>query len=105
MVMAEIQRRRKSEPPKRNPPAPPAPHPSQTRLGAAPSHPARTAQNASTRLDFTRSHPLKTKLFNLLNGDYRTAERLLGVVVRDYPGKNETWYYEKAIWDLTRDRH
>ncbi|MBD2388888.1 hypothetical protein [Cylindrospermum sp. FACHB-282] len=33
-----------------------------------------------------------------------TAERLVENLRRKYPGKNDRWYIEKAIWDLDRDR-
>jgi hypothetical protein len=43
-------------------------------------------------------------LLKLVNGDRRTAERLLTHLQERYPEKSEQWCIEKAIWDLRRDR-
>ncbi len=47
---------------------------------------------------------LEAKLLNLC-GDYPTALRLLQNCRLRHPGQSRTWYFEKAIWDLERDRH
>ena len=48
---------------------------------------------------------LKTQLLHQLNGDNRAATRLLNHAKQQNPGRSETWYLEKVIFDLERDRH
>ncbi|MBD0335635.1 MAG: hypothetical protein ICV62_09110 [Cyanobacteria bacterium Co-bin13] len=43
-------------------------------------------------------------LLRLVGGNRGTAERLLSQVRQRYPGKPEQWYWEKAIYDIQRDR-
>jgi hypothetical protein len=43
-------------------------------------------------------------LMTLLNGDRKTANRLLQDARFRYPGNAEHWYWEKVIYDLKRDR-
>ena len=38
-------------------------------------------------------------------GNSCVAERLVDSLRDKYPGKPEKWYWEKAIFDLERDRH
>ncbi len=45
------------------------------------------------------------RLMLLLHDDRRAADRLLTQVRLKYPGKSETWYWEKVIFDLERDRY
>jgi hypothetical protein len=45
------------------------------------------------------------RLIRLLNGDQRTAQRLLNQARLRYPNHDENWYWEKVIFDLERDRH
>jgi hypothetical protein len=52
-----------------------------------------------------RPHVLQRKLLSLLHGDRKTAERLLRGVKENNPERDEDWYFEKVIFDLTRDRH
>jgi hypothetical protein len=40
----------------------------------------------------------------MVGGDQRTVERLLKNLRLKHPGESETWYWEKAIFDLERDR-
>lgn len=47
----------------------------------------------------------KWKLENLVRGDKGAAARLAAKVAFDHPDKSEQWCWEKAIFDLTRDRH
>ena len=44
-------------------------------------------------------------LVRLLNGDEKGADRLVQNLLDAYPDKSEKWCYEKALFDLTRDRH
>jgi uncharacterized protein YlxW (UPF0749 family) len=41
---------------------------------------------------------------NRLAGNRSIAQRLLKQLKIKYPGKSAQWYYEKAIYDLERDR-
>jgi hypothetical protein len=50
-------------------------------------------------------HPLTPQLLSLVQGDRPTATRLLSQCKQKHPGNSDTWYYEKVIWDLKRDRH
>jgi hypothetical protein len=47
----------------------------------------------------------KRKLAGLTHGDNATAARLAAQVAFINPGKSEQWCWEKAIFDLERDRH
>ncbi len=47
---------------------------------------------------------LKNELVTLLNGDKRTAERLINQLCAEYPRQSVDWCIEKAIYDLERDR-
>ena len=50
-------------------------------------------------------HPqLERKLLKLLGGDRNTANRLILQSRRSYPDKSADWHWEKAIYDLERDR-
>jgi hypothetical protein len=64
----------------------------------------RTNSQNEGQLDFTKNHPLKTQLFAMVGGHQRTVERLLTYSVRNNPGRDEGWHYEKVIQDLIRDR-
>ncbi len=45
------------------------------------------------------------KLLRLLNGDRRTANRLVANMQMRNPDKSDQWCWEKVIFDLQRDRH
>ena len=47
---------------------------------------------------------LSKKLLTMLNGDKKTALRLLRNIRQNNPGKSYVWYQEKVIRDLERDR-
>ncbi|BAZ70444.1 MAG: ABC transporter permease [Pelatocladus maniniholoensis HA4357-MV3] len=47
---------------------------------------------------------LKNKLIAMVAGDTAAAERLVEQARQDYPGMPESWYWERAIADLERDR-
>ena len=47
---------------------------------------------------------LEAKLLNLLGGDHATASRLLDQAKDSHPNQTRSWYLEKVIWDLERDR-
>ncbi|WNZ24752.1 hypothetical protein HJG54_19165 [Leptolyngbya sp. NK1-12] len=92
-------------PPKRH--APPSPPP------VGPSRPLPPPSSSSV-MSFLLSpvfsrqkaiNPLQPKLLALLNGDRAAAERLLKHAKQNNPGRDETWYFDKVIYDLTRDRH
>lgn len=48
---------------------------------------------------------LRKQLLILLNGDTRTAERLVSKLRSENPRRPTDWCLEKAIYDLERDRH
>ncbi|PAX52862.1 hypothetical protein CK510_17035 [Brunnivagina elsteri CCALA 953] len=48
----------------------------------------------------TRSHLLK-----LVGNDIETASRLVDYSVQRNPGREMQWHWEKAVWDLERDRY
>ncbi|MBF2047297.1 MAG: hypothetical protein EDM05_64370 [Leptolyngbya sp. IPPAS B-1204] len=89
-------------PPKRHsspspPLVPPSPPPSSSSVMASLLSPVFSRQKAI--------NPLQPKLLALLNGDRAAAERLLKHAKQNNPGRDETWYFDKVIYDLTRDRH
>lgn len=47
---------------------------------------------------------LKTQLLNMVGGNRETAWRLVCFARANHPGHDESWYWEKAIEDLIRDR-
>jgi hypothetical protein len=51
-----------------------------------------------------RQHQIERKLLKLLGGDRKTAHRLIQQSRRRYPDKSADWHWEKAIYDLERDR-
>ncbi len=48
-------------------------------------------------------HHLKQRLTNMA-GNANVAQRLVQSLQVKYPGKPAAWYWEKAIFDLERDR-
>jgi hypothetical protein len=51
-----------------------------------------------------RGSNLDRDLLAAVKGDTKLAERLLEQARFKYPGKSETWYVEKVIYDINRDR-
>lgn len=47
---------------------------------------------------------IKSKLIQLLHGDRQAVERLIKSAKIKQPGKSLTWYEEKVLHDLERDR-
>ncbi|MBD1910901.1 MULTISPECIES: hypothetical protein [unclassified Leptolyngbya] len=60
------------------------------------------AQAQPKRRKPTRAYP---QLEKLLHGDRAAADRLIQNLLDSYPDKPEQWCYEKALFDLNRDRH
>ena len=52
----------------------------------------------------TATRQIKSKLEKLCGSDYRLAQRLVEGVRIDYPDRSEQWCWEKAVWDMERDR-
>jgi hypothetical protein len=50
-----------------------------------------------------QSH-LERKLLKLLGGNHNTANRLIQQSRLRHPDKSADWHWEKAIYDLERDR-
>lgn len=46
----------------------------------------------------------RRQLLRLVGGNRATAERLVFQARQRYPGESEQWYWEKAIYDIQRDR-
>lgn len=57
------------------------------------------------RLIRTRSpqNALQNRLYVLV-GNWNIAQSLVERLMQRYPGKSDTWYWEKAIYDIERDR-
>jgi hypothetical protein len=54
---------------------------------------------------FRPQHPhLERKLLKLLGNNHNTARRLIQQSRLRYPDKSADWHWEKAIYDLERDR-
>jgi hypothetical protein len=59
----------------------------------------------SNRADLRPQHPhLERKLLKLLGGNRSTANRLIQQSRLKNPDKSADWHWEKAIYDLERDR-
>lgn len=46
----------------------------------------------------------RQKLLRLVGGNAAVAQRLVSDVQQRNPGRNEQWCWEKAIYDIERDR-
>lgn len=53
----------------------------------------------------TVTRQIKSKLEKLCGSDYRLAQRLVEGIRVDHPDRSEQWCWEKAVWDMERDRH
>jgi hypothetical protein len=51
------------------------------------------------------SSAIETKLIRLCQGDRKVVMRLVAHTRDQHPGRDEQWIWEKACWDLERDRH
>lgn len=65
-----------------------------------PSTSRRTAQVPRS----TVSRDVQNRLLNMVSGDMAVASRLLQLARSSHPNKPEQWIWEKAIFDLERDR-
>jgi hypothetical protein len=63
------------------------------------AHPSPSSRSSQQKIN-----RLQPRLLNLLNGDRAGAERLLRHAKQNNPGMSETWYFEKVIHDIERDR-
>jgi hypothetical protein len=64
----------------------------------------RTNSRAKTHSGKSVPRNTRKQLTAMVGGDQRTVERLLKNLRLKHPGESETWYWEKAIFDLERDR-
>lgn len=71
----------------------------QSRRPAAYQSPTSTSQSRSVRGHTQR------QLLRLVGGNQSVAERLVEQVKLNNPGQSEQWCWEKAIYDIHRDRH
>ena len=76
-----------------------------TRCSPIRSSPQNRSIKRNTRGRFHLAHPLHGKLVKLLGGDQKAAIRLIASYQAKFPDKPNQWHYEKAIYDLSRDRH
>lgn len=56
---------------------------------------------------FGQTHKIKQlerRLSGLLHGDKQAVHRILSNLRKTYPKQSVLWLYEKAIWDIERDR-
>ena len=60
--------------------------------------------NSSNRDFRPRQAHLERKLLKLLDNNRNTAHRLIQQSRLRYPDKSADWHWEKAIYDLERDR-
>ncbi len=61
-------------------------------------------QNNPNRQFRPRQAQLERKLLKLLGGKHKIAYRLIQQSRLRYPDKSADWHWEKAIYDLERDR-
>ncbi len=62
-------------------------------------------QNRRDNRKIRPQHPqLERKLVKLLGGNQKAADRLVEQSQRRHPEKSADWHWEKAIYDLERDR-
>lgn len=52
----------------------------------------------------TVTRQIKAKLEKLCSSDYQLAQRLVEGIRVDHPDRSEQWCWEKAVWDMERDR-
>jgi hypothetical protein len=65
----------------------------------------RNARNNVPSQAVRPQHPhLERKLLKLLGGNRNTANRLIQQSQLKHPEKSSDWHWEKAIYDLERDR-
>lgn len=50
------------------------------------------------------TRPTRQRLMRLVNGNRSVAERLVSRVRSQNPDRSEQWCWEKAIYDIERDR-
>jgi hypothetical protein len=93
------------------PPAPPPPPASKTPFPLqASQHQLEQAAKSARAKDPQRSKPQRPKthppieLITRLGGDYKAADRLFLKLQLLNPGRDERWIWDKALWDLHRDR-
>lgn len=73
----------------------------------SPKYPRQQPRSTRTPRTTTRptvSQELERQLLGMVSGDSSLATRLVDSARYLNPGKSETWYWEKAIDDLVRDR-
>ena len=61
-------------------------------------------RNLNSRQLRPQHSQLERKLLKLLGGNQNTAYRLIQQSRLRYPDKSADWHWEKAIYDLERDR-
>jgi hypothetical protein len=64
----------------------------------------RRSSSTTSRIIRPQHRQLERKLVKLLGGNRNTANRLIQQSQLRYPDKSADWHWEKAIYDLERDR-
>jgi hypothetical protein len=68
-------------------------------------NPSSGGQNRRDNRQIRPQHPqLERKLVKLLGGNQKAANRLIQQSQLRHPDKSADWHWEKAIYDLERDR-
>jgi hypothetical protein len=66
---------------------------------------ARRSRDAHSRHSSRRvNRATRQRLMRLVNGNQAVADRLVQRVRSQNPDRSEQWWWEKAIYDLERDR-
>ncbi|MEO1590030.1 MAG: hypothetical protein AAFU71_01935 [Cyanobacteria bacterium J06632_22] len=64
-----------------------------------------TGRGSTKRLASGRvNRATRQQLLRLTGGNLSVAERLVGRVRSQHPERSEQWWWEKAIYDIERDR-
>jgi len=66
--------------------------------------PSGSANAASNRTSHRVSRNTRQRLLRLTGGNRAVADRLVGRVRSQHPERSEQWWWEKAIYDIERDR-
>ncbi|PSF35030.1 hypothetical protein C7H19_17970 [Aphanothece hegewaldii CCALA 016] len=57
-----------------------------------------------SNINRSKVNQLRNQLLKMVGGNQQTMKRLIKHLRSKHPGEQETWYFEKAIYDLERDR-
>ena len=66
--------------------------------------PSGSNQGARTQLSGRVNRSTRQRLLRLTGGNRSVADRLVDRVRSQHPERSEQWWWEKAIYDIERDR-